>query len=318
MPIGTEQAVQQRVGDEKYYIQIADGMLDNGRFIEGNLLAYRPPLYPAFVATTFFAFGRRLAALQVLQNILFVGASLLLGFLAWRRFGRAGGLLCGALMLFSPLWLALPQTAYSETLFLTLVALQLVLLDHLDRGKGEYRFAALLGLSMGAAALTREIALPAGALALLAYIFVATKKQTRLHRFKVSLSAGVVMICTVGVWTARNYSVFGHLVPITTNGAINFYVGNNPEATGDMHWALPKDAQAIWNTPSPNGRNELEADRLSFTGALAYIHDAPGRALKQAGKKWFRFWFTPPTDISGSMLRSAGLCGWQEPGSSWR
>src|SRR4051812_27405444 len=78
LPIGSEADMAARRGDEKYYFQIAHALVERAEFVEGNLLAYRPPLYPALLAAHLTLFGRATLALSLLQNVALLAAGALL------------------------------------------------------------------------------------------------------------------------------------------------------------------------------------------------------------------------------------------------
>ena len=101
-------------------------------------------------------------------------------------------------------------------------------------------------------------------------------------------SAGLTAICalfmilTVSPWTVRNYSVHGKFIPVSTNGGVNLWIGNNPNATGD--WIDPSD----YRTPAAS--TEYEIDREYYNEALRYISSNPGRAIVLALKKFIILW----------------------------
>jgi len=59
---------------------------------------------------------------------------------------------------------------------------------------------------------------------------------------------------------ARNYYHFGRFIPISTNGGINLYIGNNPYATGEYRW------DSVVTNPLerlPEYERDKEASRLA-------------------------------------------------------
>jgi hypothetical protein len=144
--------------------------------------------------------------------------------------------------------------------------------------------SVLSGLFFGLAILTREVGVFV-AFAGAGLVVVRSTSDRRRALFLSSvvlLSAGVV----VAPWSLRNYAVFGRVVPISTNGGINFYIGNNPRATGTFLWVLP--AGATWNRPSPQGRFETEASALGYRDGWAFIRRNPGRSFQLiALRAWY-------------------------------
>ena len=157
-PIGNRERLQQRGGDEQFYVKIADSLASRGTFTETHLKAYRPPGFPACLALGFVVLGSELGTVQVVQNLLFLVAAALLASTAGRRLGALTGLICLALLITNPTWLMLPQRALSEPLFVALLALGLHLQLRLHESR-EWPLALLDGAVMGLSALVREISL---------------------------------------------------------------------------------------------------------------------------------------------------------------
>jgi tetratricopeptide (TPR) repeat protein len=120
--------------------------------------------------------------------------------------------------------------------------------------------------------------------------------------------AGVALVITPV--TVRNTIVGNDLVLVTSNGGLNFFIGNNPLGRGTY---LPLDQVAraagvtetaidiSWMITDPAGRTVAEAaagrslkpsEVSSFYAgrALDYIRSQPGRALRILGRKLLLFW----------------------------
>jgi hypothetical protein len=89
------------------------------------------------------------------------------------------------------------------------------------------------------------------------------------------------MTLTLLPWTIRNAYVFHSLVPISTNGGINMFIGNNPEATGcysiPKNWKTELDGAVPLSLDKPT--RELASDRYATARAVAFIREQPGRAI---------------------------------------
>lgn len=294
LPIGTEADMKARAGDEKSYFQIAHAIVDGYEFAEGYLLAYRPPLYPAFIAVHVKLFEEPAFALQIVQNILFLVAVTMLSILAARLRGLKTGVVTATLLIMNPLWLTLPQTAYSETIFLAIMAIILLVLHRIAEGRTGSAHALLFGSLIGLFALTREMGLIIGVLLIVTFFLTCRSKLGQATALRVSAIALGASLAIVGVWTVRNALTFHEFIPIATNGPINLYIGNNPAATGDMVWALPAHSQEIWNTPSVQGENEIAAMRLAGSQAIHHIFTHPRATAALWSSKLARFWFPTP------------------------
>jgi hypothetical protein len=151
----------------------------------------------------------------------------------------------------------------------------------------------IAGVCIGLSVLTRE----AGLILLLAllgwYLLVHRPFRKAILNWGI---VAVIAILTVAPWTIRNYTQFNAFVPVSTNGGINFYIGNNPEATGRFDWRIPPGAQ--WDVASPNGEFELQASKLGYREGLRFIADNPLRFLSLTVKRIFSLYSPPLSNIS--------------------
>jgi 4-amino-4-deoxy-L-arabinose transferase-like glycosyltransferase len=299
-------------GDTRYYVRLARHLESHGEYAQGHLRAYMPPGYPAFLSGL-LKLGGDSRSIQVVQNLLYVVAVLMLGALASRRRGWLTGALAATLALASPIWLLLPQRALSETLFVALVALGIFMA--LSGGTPPaFGLALLGGVGFGLAALVREMGLLLGGI--LAVVVGAWAWREGRRARAAALAATVLLGTVIPVlpWTARNYSVLGQIVPISTNGPINLYIGNNPEATGVYIWRLPPEGQAVWNRQDEGRSNELFTSGLAGREALAHIRANPGRTLALVPDKLWALWGPPVALHSGfgvgALARFAAAALW--------
>ncbi|HEU4754659.1 MAG TPA: glycosyltransferase family 39 protein, partial [Armatimonadota bacterium] len=302
--------------EEQYYSTTAHSLAFRGTFTEHYLHAFRPPGYPAFLALHLRLFGEATRPVQVSQNLLFLLAAALFTLLARRLAGPRVALITAALLLLNPLWLVLPQEAYSETLFITLAAGALLaaapLLDRQAPRRSDAGWALLVGLLFGLGALVREIG-ALMALVVLGVVLLQFRKQGDARRAaRVSAAVLLGLLVTIGPWTLRNYRLFHRLVPVTTNGAVNLYLGNNPQATGGYVWILPPEVAATWNrAPDPHGERELAAARRCGAAALAYMAAHPLRTVELSFTKLARLWSAGPLrPLSPSAAAAMRLYRW--------
>jgi 4-amino-4-deoxy-L-arabinose transferase-like glycosyltransferase len=276
----TPDAIQSRLGDERYYVAIANHLLEFHEYKEGNLVAYRPPLYPSFVAVMLAATNGKLWLLQLTQNVLYLASVLLLGAIVLRLLGKKAALICCILLLVTPVWLAIPQEALSETLFIFLVTLGLFFASLLVTSGHTSTFAVLAGVMFGLSALTREIGL------YLALTLLACLVLKRAVSFKHAVIACICTFAAILPWTVRNYAKLGAFILVDTNGPINLYEGNNPSANGKMHWALPPDVKALWNQPG----TEMTVYRAAKAEAVEYAKSHPVQTLALLPAKVWYLW----------------------------
>ena len=295
-------------GDTRYYVRLAQQLTSSREYVSGHLRAYTPPGFPLFLAGL-SAFGADSRGLQVAQNLMYLLAVLMLAALGARSRGRLAGTFAALLALASPLWLLLPQRALSETLFAVLVAAgTLIALGRTT--PPTIPLALLAGMVFGLAALVRETGLLLGTVLGIVAGSWAWRSGGTIAR-GVLLAAIVVTgtILAILPWTIRNYLVFHQIVPIATNGPINFYLGNNPEATGVYSWRLPPEAQAAWNRPDESRSNELFASQLAGREAIAYIRANPSDTLALVPTKLWALWGPPVALRAGLGLGTVLRCG---------
>jgi hypothetical protein len=298
-------------GDTRYYVRLAQHLESTGEYALAHLRAYTPPGYPSFLGGL-LRLGADSRTIQIVQNVLYLLAVLILAVLAGQKQGSRAGMFVGALALLSPNWLLLPQRVLSETLFVILMATGafVALAGPTPPRSGR---ALLTGLVFGLAALVREMGLVlAGVMALVLGVW-AWRAGTWPRGIALGASVLLGSAAVVFPWSVRNYVILGQVVPICVNGPINLYIGNNPEATGVFQWRLPPEAQAVWNQPDAGRSNELFASQLAGREAIAHVRAHPWLTAALVPRKLSALW-GPPVALHaelgiGALVRS-GLAAW--------
>jgi hypothetical protein len=149
-----------------------------------------------------------------------------------------------------------------------------------------FRGAACAGLATGAAALVAPVMLitvPAA---------VAADALRRLNVLKVMGRGAVVAavaLAVVAPWTYRNWRVLGEFVPISTNGGVNLWIGNNPNATGAYSYPTSR-INPLFMT-----EGELARDRLGREFSWYFMKNNTEQFLLLAIPK---FAYTYGADVS--------------------
>ncbi len=188
---------------------------------------FQPPLYPIFLAVIYKLLGPSVISAVFVQYLIGSICCVLTYLLGRRYFGSKVGTVAGVAM-------ALTATQiYYEGRLLPPVLIILLNLAVLLLAAKQMESAALwrwpvIGLLAGLSAITRPdilLFVPA----LLAWMWI--ERKTLLARrpvfCAVSLLLGILL--PVGLTAARNHVVGRDSVPISSNGGINFYIGNHPE-----------------------------------------------------------------------------------------
>jgi 4-amino-4-deoxy-L-arabinose transferase-like glycosyltransferase len=273
--------------DPWYFLSIAENILSGEGFREGNLFAYRPPLYPYFIASLLLVFGGQLEAVFIVQAIIASIMCVLIYIIGAKSVSHRTGIIASILCAIYPHLIHYAGQLWSEQLFAFLAVLSFYLFI-VSRNRDSIPLMVLMGVVLGFSILCRE----AGILLLIAYVvWILFSRNVSRSLVRRLLPLVLATCLTVLPWTVRNYLVFGTLVPVSTNGGINFYIGNNPEAIGAFNWVIPPEAH--WNELSPDGRFEVEASRLGYIHGLRYIVNNPVKSFHLVSKRAY-YLLRPP------------------------
>jgi tetratricopeptide (TPR) repeat protein len=270
--------------DSEYYYKMAVEV-SRGQFVRNDAF-FMGPLYPYVLAAIFRLFGESIMAARIVQAI---GGSLvvLLTYLVGKRVFRPSVALVGSIMLA----LYGTITFYEGQLLMewlgTLLNMSALYVLHRwsDRpGLGKY---VLVGFLIGLSALARANVLVFAAVVALWILFV---QRDRRRWAAVGALAASVTVAILPA-TIHNYVASRDFVPITSNGGVNFYVGNSDEATGIFY--PPKGINLVTDDAVEKyverllGR-ELKPSELSnywYVEALDFILSHPDRELRLTLKK---------------------------------
>lgn len=131
--------------------------------------------------------------------------------------------------------------------------------------------------------------------------------RDRFREIGIAIITSCVLILP---YTIRNYRVHRALVPITTQFGINFWIGNNPRATGTDYYRVQSVEQdnfvLMTQTLSRltkeqlNSMEEMERSRFFFREGMRFIRAHPHQACSLLLKKMFYYWWFPPLSINAS------------------
>ena len=256
------------VSDEIHYDVLARSLATGGGYIEdGVATAYWPVGYSALVAACYVVFGFHYLPVIIFQAVLGAATALLTWRLASLFFdeksARAAGLIVGVL----PSQLAYAARLFPGVLFGFLaVAASYVIIKY-----GRTVAAAGAGLLTGAGALAAPVLIPMPAAFLVIDLLRGRGWRRALTR---ALAAAAVTAAVVAPWTYRNWRVFGAFVPVSTNGGVILWMGNNPGADGCYTFPL-SSVNPLWLVS-----DEIRRDRLGRELAWEFARRRPGAFLK--------------------------------------
>ncbi|MFZ4620784.1 MAG: glycosyltransferase family 39 protein [Bacteroidota bacterium] len=273
--------------DASTYNQWARKIVSTGDWI-GTQPFLMTPLYPYLLAVIYSITGESLNVVRLLQHAVGLGTIILLYLSAEKLFNRRTAFfaaliaaLYGPLLLFANLLLVETVKVFFLTLafYCTIVA----------RERSDMRWWTAAGVSIGAAILCR----PTDILLLffvLGWIFMYAGGTSTL-RIRSMVIVAVSAVIVVLPVTVRNYAVSKEFIPVTSNGGLNFYLGNNAKAVGVYY-----NVDGLDLANDPDGRVFLEMTTgRSFTSGEAssywmaeskrFIVEHPGSFLKLVGEK---------------------------------
>jgi 4-amino-4-deoxy-L-arabinose transferase-like glycosyltransferase len=266
-------------GDGREFHLLANVLADSGRYLQPFQYAYlhrtiptteKPPLYPTLLALPSWLGLDSYAAHRVVSCLFGAAAVVLIGMLGRRVGGVRIGLLAAAIAAVYPALWMLDASLRSESLYLPLIALVLLLTY-------ERRFV-WVGAALGLAALTRSEAL------LLVPLLLFALPRPRLRP-----ALAVVAACFVVVapWLVRNWITFDQPTGISTNEG-GLFAGAN------CHSAYYTPLIGTWACFPKNdpawGDNEAVISGHLRTRAVDYATDHAGRVPAVVGVRVLRVW----------------------------
>jgi 4-amino-4-deoxy-L-arabinose transferase-like glycosyltransferase len=318
--------------DRDGYLAIAANLRDgNGFSSDGRQpTAFRPPLYPLFLAAMTAAGGEW--AVAVAQVLLGVG-TVWLTYLIGRHLGMARRAIAAAgLVAVDPLLLRYTPQLMTETLFAFLVALLCCWCTGIgDRDapsvrvagpgwlKPRHQQAALVGFVFGVCALCRPTIWVFGALGGIGWLIVVRRLRLSLKQaIAESVIAISVCLLLVSPWVVRNIRAFRQPIVMTTHGGYTLLLGNNPVFYDEVvrqPWGTVWDGKSLrqWQaslevemqTDDPPPKTELERDRWMRNWALWNIRDDPAGFAAACWLRFRRFWNIAPVADDASFRPAA-------------
>ncbi|HXF48746.1 MAG TPA: tetratricopeptide repeat protein [Verrucomicrobiae bacterium] len=257
---------------------------------------FRAPLYPYLLGLVYYVFGHNYLAPRIVQYVIGALGVVLLVLLAVRLFGKKMGIVTGVI------FATYASVIYFEgelLLDFLLIPLDLLIFIFLYKAKETPSPLnwLLTGLWLGLSAITRPnilILIPA-VLFWIWYCFHKSEILQRQFKFAALFLIGVFLpILPVAI---HNYRAEKPLVLIASQGGINFYIGNNPDADGftsmmpgrlQTNWELA-DIRAMAKAETGTELSSAELSDFWYKKGLEYWKSEPAAALKLLLKKTYLF-----------------------------
>ena len=255
----------------EWAIRISDGdWLGNGTF-------HLSPLYPYMLGATYAIFGRGFDVGHILNVVLGIISVALIWMLARMVFGWREGLVAATFAAIYPMLIYTGSDLVLENVQIPSNALMLILLCAAVM-RPRLWLLGLAGIMLGISGLARANVLLFVPLALVCIAIAPVdgkRWRTICMRCAVFCLGLIVSIAPV---TARNWIVADDFVLVTDNGGINFYVGNNEDASG------------YFNPPKWIPKTQFASPDKMRAFATNYAQEIVGHDLKPSGVS--RFWST--------------------------
>lgn len=261
----------------------------------GSGVFFQAPLYPYLLATVYALLGHRLALVYLLQIVLAVAGCWAL-YRAGREMGGGGTGLGAALLaaVYGP-FLFYDVQLLKESLAVTVTAFLLWALAAARRRPGLKVWLGA-GLLLGVLALLRENALLVLPF-LLPIAWHLEDRWTGLARRGGAMVAGLVLaLLPVAL---RNGLVGGDFLPTTSQGGVNFYIGNHAGADGTYQPIVPgkqipelerKEPARVAEQSLGRPLSAGEVSRYWLGQGLAWARQHPGDFLRLQLHKLRLFW----------------------------
>lgn len=263
---------------DRHARSIADGngFPDSYYVVDRGPSALRAPGYPFFLGGLYAVSGDSIALGRLANAALGALAVFLLYLIAKRIWGRRIGLLAAALAAIFPPLVLLSRELLSEPLFIVLeLSMVLCLLEF--RRLRELRWAAMAGLFLGLAALTRNPG-PALAIPLIVGLWVLRPRLS----WKAAAAPALALLCavlTIAPWTIRNAVEFGRFIPLTSGTGFALAGTYNEASFEDSadpgSWRTPRVAPEYTPLFATAGIDEGTLDATLRSEATDFAADHP-------------------------------------------
>lgn len=278
--------------DPYLYQSWALSLLDGGWF--GTEVFKAMPLYPYLLALFYALCGRDLFFVYALQLLVGVLNCFLLYRLGKLLEGPPLGLLSAFFLAFSGVSIfyeamLVPTVVVSCSLLFTLL-----IVSHAKTSKAWF----LGGVAWGLSALAHAGILLWSPFLILAGLFGDSQRSFS----KKTLALGgclLAFLSLLSLSALRNFLAAGETVFFTAHGGINFFIGNNPEATGQFHSHFTRytSAEQLFQQSKREAERQTghpltdgESSRFWFQRGMTFVRENPVAFLRLLRQKWSLFW----------------------------
>ncbi|MBU0951926.1 MAG: glycosyltransferase family 39 protein [Elusimicrobia bacterium] len=257
---------------------------------DGNPTSVRPPIYPLFLASIFFAFGHNLLIVKIAQALINAFIIVFACLIALEIFNKKIAQITGILLCFYPPLIVYTGIIGSETLFTLLITIVIYAII-VGLKKENILVIVIAVLLTGVTNLCRST--------LLFYPFFLSVGIYLLLRKKYSfltISRSLILLIFITFipvipWTVRNYFTFGKLLLVNVSSGELLWAGSYLPWDGISKTDRDADFYKLFAVHKI--KNPVVLEKNMQKEAFKNITSHPAGFLKLTVKKFFRFWFQP-------------------------
>jgi 4-amino-4-deoxy-L-arabinose transferase-like glycosyltransferase/Flp pilus assembly protein TadD len=253
----------------------------------GSEVFYQAPLYPYFLAVIYKLFGHDAWAARMVQIVIGSASCVLLAAAGTKFFSRRAGIAAGVILaLYGPaiFFDAIIQKPVLAIFF----TCALLLLAAIMQQRPRWWISLLIGITLGAFALTRENALILVPIVGGWLLWLRGKRWLNAAAFVLGMA---LLLVPVGL---RNKDIGGQFLLTTAQMGPNLFIGNNPQADGRYNPLVPArgdpkferiDAKRLADEATGKDLSPSEVSRYWTGRVVDYMRAQPMDWLKLMGIK---------------------------------
>jgi len=260
----------------------------------GDQVFFRAPFYPYFLGILYKLFGHNYFIPRLIQHLIGSLSVILIYFLARKLFNRKVAILSAILSSIYGVLIYYEDELLLDFL-LVFFGVLLVLLLYRAEEKSKSSGFFIAGLVASLFAITRPnilIFTPFVLVWILLLLKVSLKRKIVFSLFFLIGLFGLILPVTV-----RNYLVGKDFVLISSQGGINFYIGNNPQADGTSAFLPPygddwEYQDAVYEVQKNTNKlpRPSEVSDYYLKKGVDFILHSPQKFLSLFIKKTYLFW----------------------------
>lgn len=263
---------------------------------------YRPsadqlPFYPLVLALVYSLFSSPVCfwIVKFLQVLFSAATCGVIYLIALRLFDKKVAAIAGLISIVYPLFILTIVRMVPETFFtfwLTLAVLYLLVL----RDEPTIRNQLITGILIGVTLLNSNVVIPMIPFIAIWLLLLAGNWKERVKK---PLLVMTVAFLTISPWLAKNYFAFNEFPLMKSTMGLNFWLGNNPRATGTFFLSTGEQIESILpNVFFENfTQSETVQDKILYNEALTYVKENLANYAALSLKRFYYFTWFPPAHL---------------------